>query len=573
MATTTETEAVAPRRRPGRLRAVVLARPTTCGLALALLFWWKSLSPTLMPRTWLVQAAISAICVAAGYAFGTIGSWIVRRIVRWRSITIAPETIRWFRLVLLVVAVATVLLGLLLWPRWQNDQRELVALDSISPALAIPMALVSVVLLAILVPIGRLIGAAVRTLDGWNRRHLPAAIASPVTVVVVVLLAVFVLRDVAFNRFTNWAGTTFGTFDEGTNEGTVQPTAPTVSGSPESLIPWDSLGLQGRDFVAGATRRGELAAFHGGEATVLDPIRIYAGVDSAGDPRDRADLAVADLERAGGFDREVLVVATSTGTGWIDPDAARALEQIHGGDTAIVSMQYSFLPSWISFITDLDLASEAGSQLFDAVHSRWSELPADDRPQLVVFGLSLGSFGAESAFAGRDMETSIANLVARTEGALLVGTPAASQVLQQLTSGRDAGSPAWAPIVDEGRTVRFETRDPDQPRPTGEWADPHVLYIAHPSDPVVYWDWDWLWSEPEWMDHPRGYDVPDRGGWFPFVTFTQGVFDLMAGFGAPPGFGHDYRLDYVQGWSAVAPPDGWTAEDAARLEAFLFPAS
>jgi uncharacterized membrane protein len=51
------------------------------------------------------------------------------------------------------------------------------------------------------------------------------------------------------------------------------------------------------------------------------------------------------------------------------------------------------------------------------------------------------------------------------------------------------------------------------------------------------------------------------------------VFDLMAGFGAPPGYGHDYRLDYVRGWSAVAPADGWTTDDAARLETFLFPGS
>jgi len=76
---------------------------------------------------------------------------------------------------------------------------------------------------------------------------------------------------------------------------------------------------------------------------------------------------VAELERTGGFDRSVLVVATSTGTGWIDPDAAEALEMLHHGDTAIASIQYSFLPSWISFLIDLGLASEAGSELRNAV--------------------------------------------------------------------------------------------------------------------------------------------------------------------------------------------------------------
>ena len=45
----------------------------------------------------------------------------------------------------------------------------------------------------------------------------------------------------------------------------------------------------------------------------------------------------------------------------------------------------------------------------------------------------------------------------------------------------------------------------------------------------------------------------------------------MAGFAAPPGYGHDYRLDYVNGWTLVAPPAGWTEADTARLEQFLFP--
>lgn len=42
----------------------------------------------------------------------------------------------------------------------------------------------------------------------------------------------------------------------------------------------------------------------------------------------------------------------------------------------------------------------------------------------------------------------------------------------------------------------------------------------------------------------------------------------MAGFGAPPGHGHDYRLDYPAAWADLVPPEGWTAEDTAALEAF-----
>jgi hypothetical protein len=56
----------------------------------------------------------------------------------------------------------------------------------------------------------------------------------------------------------------------------------------------------------------EIAAFNGTTAT--EPIRAYAGTVSAADTEERAKLAVDDLERAGGFDRANLLVATTTGS-------------------------------------------------------------------------------------------------------------------------------------------------------------------------------------------------------------------------------------------------------------------
>ena len=559
------------RSRGRRLLAAVRRRPTFGGLVGGLVFWWQSLSPTLLPRSWAVQAAISAICATVGYALGTLGGRLVRTVLRRRGTHLAASGWRRARVALAAVGALAVVIGSVRWIGWQNDQRDLVAMDHLSAVTVLPMLVVTVVLGAVLGAGGRVVGAAVRGLDRWNQRHLPRTLAQPLTVVLVAVLAVFVLRDVAFGRFTDWAGTTFGVVDGGTADGVVRPTSDLASGGPGSLVDWDDLGLQGRTFAGGATTTDELRAFWGDDAEVSEPIRAYAGLRSAASAQERAALAVDDLERAGGFERDVLVVATATGTGWIDPDAAEALEQIHRGDTAIVSMQYSFLPSWISFITDLHLAAEAGSELYAEVHRRWVLLPEDERPTLLVFGLSLGSFGAESAFAGADASSSIANLVSRSDGALLVGAAHANPILRQLTDGRDPGSPEWAPVVDGGRTVRFVTRDPDQVEPTGPWEQPRIVYVQHPSDPVTHWGADWLWSSPGWMDDPRGYDVTDDGRWFPFVTGVQGVFDLMAGFAAPPGFGHDYRLDYVDGWTRLAAPDGWTKADTDRLERFLFP--
>jgi uncharacterized membrane protein len=133
--------------------------------------------------------------------------------------------------------------------------------------------------------------------------------------------------------------------------------------------------------VAEAVPVGDLEAFSGRTAT--DPIRVYAGLRSADEAGERAALAVEELERTGAFGRRVLGVMATTGTGWVNPTAARALEYMYDGDTALVAMQYSHLPSWIAFLADQDRAAQAGRELFDQVYARWALLPADQRPPSV----------------------------------------------------------------------------------------------------------------------------------------------------------------------------------------------
>ena len=45
-------------------------------------------------------------------------------------------------------------------------------------------------------------------------------------------------------------------------------------------------------------------------------------------------VLLTELERTGAFDRKVLVIIPATGTGWINPVAARSLEMMYNGDTA-----------------------------------------------------------------------------------------------------------------------------------------------------------------------------------------------------------------------------------------------
>jgi uncharacterized membrane protein len=76
---------------------------------------------------------------------------------------------------------------------------------------------------------------------------------------------------------------------------------------------------------------------------------VYVGLNSADSAEDRARLALEELMRAGGFERSVLLLATPTGTGWVDPAAQDTVEYLHRGDIASVAVQYSYLNSPLPF--------------------------------------------------------------------------------------------------------------------------------------------------------------------------------------------------------------------------------
>src|SRR4029453_4474310 len=211
--------------------------------------------------------------------------------------------------------------------------------------------------------------------------------------------------------------------------GVAPPTTALRSGGPGSLVSWESLGRQGRTITGTGPSAKAIAEFTGSPAK--EPIRAYAGTLSAEDVEARAELAVDDLERAGGFDRGNLLVATTTGSGWLDSGAIDSFEYENGGDSAIGAMQYSYLPPRPPYLVAQKKAREAGRELFDAVYDRWSKLPAAHRPRLFVFGLSLGSFGGETAFSG---EYDLRN---RTAGALFAGPPNFNTLYREFTDDRD----------------------------------------------------------------------------------------------------------------------------------------
>jgi uncharacterized membrane protein len=98
-----------------------------------------------------------------------------------------------------------------------------------------------------------------------------------------------------------------------------------------------------------------------------------------------------------------------------------------------------------------------------------------------------------------------------------------------------------------------------------------VLYLVHPSDPIIWWSSDLLLQRPDWLREPRGSDVLRAMVWIPFVTFWQVTADMPLGLEVPPGYGHKYTGEHVDGWAAILQPEDWSAQKAARLRALVEP--
>src|SRR3954465_9324074 len=531
-----------------------LPRYTWSGTVGALLFGCGSLTPSLLPRGWLLQGLIAGIAAAIGYGVGAAVAWFVAELTESRM------SAGFRRRAWQVLAVAGVVLCLvMLWlgAGWQRQIHELMGLDPPSAYSSVGVVVVAVLVFVLVVAIGRGIRGLARWLVRVLGRLLPGRLARPLGVLIAGALVIFLLNGVLFQGLVEAMNSAFSVKDDGTEAGAVEPSAPERSGSPASLVPWNDLGLQGRNFVGKGPTPEQLAAFSGRPA--LEPVRAYVGLASGPDAADRAALAVRELQRAGGFDRSVLVVVTTTGTGWVDPAASDSLEYQFNGDAAMVGMQYSYLPSWMSFLVDQVKARDAGRALFDAVYGVWSQLPPGSRPKLYVFGESLGTFGGEAAFSG------LADIQNRTDGVLWAGPPNFNELTRGIVDGRDEGSPEWRPVVDHGRTVGFADEAADLNGPSGPWGEPRVVYLQNASDPIVWWSPRLILNHPDWLRGQRGPDVSGSMVWIPFVSFWQVTADLVFAVNVPDGHGHKYEADYVNGWADVTQPPGWTDDDTQRL--------
>jgi uncharacterized membrane protein len=559
------------RRLPPRVARWIryVPRLHAAGFVLGTAFALVSLTPSLIPRGYLFQGLATGISAALGYALGVALAWVLGRTARWTHLTerlqrIAPVWLTpgaW--LVLVVTAALTVSMVLVAGAGWQRQIAATMGMAQTTTDGWLRAGPIAVVVAGLLIGFARFVRWLGRVVARQLRRraHMPRQVAGVIGLTIALVLVAVVVDTLVLRAGLRLADAVFGATNAETYPGVVAPVSATRSGSPTSRVPWTTLGREGQDFVAGGRPADQLAAASG--RAPLEPIRAYVGLESAPEAEDRAALAVAELERAGAFDRAVIAVVTTTGTGWIDDPVADSLELTWGGDTAIVASQYSYLPSWLSFVADRTRAAAEGRALFDAVHARVAQMPPERRPRLLVFGESLGSQGSEAAFP------SVEDARARADGVLWVGPPNSNRLWTALTERRDPGTPEIEPVVGGGREVRFVADADDLARPPGPWDDPRVLYVQHASDPIVWWSPDLLVAPPDWLREPRGPDVSATMSWYPLVTFWQVTIDMTNSQSVPDGHGHMYRSVLLRSWLALAAPPGWSDVDTQRAAGIL----
>jgi uncharacterized membrane protein len=517
-----------------------------------------SFTPSLLPRGGIVQGLVCGITAAIGYGLGVLAAWV------WRAFADRDprRPRRRFWLTFLISAAVLYVVSFGLGQYWQYEIRKLMGVTDYNIPLVVASPFVAALIFCLLLLIGRSLHGLYRWLAKLLNHWIGPRAAKAVGWALVVASTYLVVSGLLLQGFVNVMNSAYSRRDTTTAEGVHQPATSLRSGGPGSSIAWDTLGYQGRNFIGKGPSVSDIENFTHHPA--MEPIRIYAGLASADGARAQAAMAVEDLQRAGGFQRKNLVVVTTTGSGWVDPALVDSFEYLSGGDCATVAIQYSYLPSWISYLVDQSKAREAGRALFDAVFGAWSKLPADHRPRLFVAGESLGSFGGEAAFTG---ENDLAN---RTSGALFAGPPNFNALFREFSDNRDAGSPEAQPIYQDGRIVRFAndatTAIPPQGKP---WGASRVLYMLHPSDPIVWWSPNLVFSEPDWIAEPPGKDVLKTIFWMPFITFWQVTADLPFATGVPDGHGHRYSAEYVDGWNAVMRPAGYTSQDLAGLRKII----
>jgi len=538
-----------------RVRRAAVAQPLdTGGFLGASVAGWISTSPSLLPRTWWMWMVNISFSQTYGYAAGYLAERLLLRGMRAFGLHVDIEAGH-RRQARMIGAGALIGISAYSWVRGVMRQREISHLVQEEPknlathVVGTAAGVGSSFAILAAVRAVRATGSLYRTL---LRPVLPARVVGTVSIVLTAITVGVLVERIVRGRLIEQMIERSEEANRLISPEIPRPTSALRSGSPASNESWESLGAPGRRIVAGGAGPDDIEQATGRPA--MEPIRVYAGKSTTRPLEQTIDAVLAELDRTGAWDREVLVLYTGTGTGWLQEWSLSALEFLTDGNCATASVQYSVYTSALSFLIDRRTPQRAGHQLFHAVRRRLDRIPREQRPRLYVAGESLGAYGGQAAF--RD----VPEMLRKVDGAVWTGTPGFTPMFRRIVAASRPGAPAIAPIVDNGRHIRVVTRPRDLYRDYWgglyePWQHPRVVYAQHPSDPVVFWDPRLLWDEPEWLRERVGHDVTRAMRWFPWITFWQISSDMPLSIKTPGGHGHSYMQEMVPIWASVLGQD------------------
>lgn len=318
------------------------------------------------------------------------------------------------------------------------------------------------------------------------------------------------------------------------------PESEYVSGGPGSVVPYETMGREGRRHVTTYLRTAWIEAVMG-EPARAHPVRIFVGLDSAPTDAERVQLAIDEMERTGAFDRELIVAVSPTGTGYVNYVAIESIGYMTRGNYASVTLQYSKRPSPMS-LDRVWLGRKQFRMLISAIHRRMYRMPPEKRPRLVVFGESLGSWTSQDAFlhgGTQGLED------AGVERALWIGTPNMSRWKHEVM-----GPPR--PDVDRDSVGEFDNFGQVEAMDPETRSKLRYVMITHGNDGVAYFGPDLLIQQPTWLSDPakRPPRVPRYTKYATPTTFAQTLIDMNNAMSVVPGEfeakGHDYRADLAR---------------------------
>ena len=354
-------------------------------------------------------------------------------------------------------------------------------------------------------------------------------------------------------------------------------TGPTVSGGPGSLVPWSVLGREGRrhalTFVRPETFDDRPEGVPDlsietvmGEPALATPAHVYVSLDSAPTARERADLALAEMERVGAFDRSLIMLVSPTGTGYVNYVAVAAAAYLTRGDVATVTMQYSKRPSPLSLgkVKDArDQNRHLWLRIVERLHHRPGKLP-----RVVVFGESLGAHTSQDAFLHWG---TLGPQALGIERALWIGTPYLSGWMHEVT-GPPRLDVAEDSVVVVNDFAQLEALGDGAPAPAAvRPGEPrqrrgHQVRAGPPHDGTPLARAGSTRVRRRWSAaSPRG--IPPDMRWRPVTTFFQSLVDMKNAQipGAYRSWAHDYRPDLTRFISEVYDLPA-SAEQLAAIE-------